>query len=172
MMVLDEILDYRSERTTVQEILNGIPEGNLFGRGSLKVRLEIIDRKLNKAMSTGSFELLDALAVECATANWNGHGSVPVSSATIDTARNVLASLNSDEQPTDINADPDGEISFDWRLGHVLLAVSLSEEGRLSFIYRNGDEQRRDTLHLEDGQLPSTLRALIPSRAPLPDRPQ
>lgn len=94
----------------------------------------------------------------------DGHGSTPVSTATIARARVVLSALSIHEQPVDINADPDGEVSFDWRAGDVLLAVSLSEEGRLSYIYHNGAERMRDTTFLEGDTLPSALRALIPAR--------
>lgn len=133
-----------------------------MGRSGLKGRIQIIDQKLEGAMSTGSIELLNALARACDAPNWNGHGSVQVSELTLESARKVLLSLSQEEQPTDINADPDGEISFDWRSEDVLLVVSISDKGRLSFIYRNGDERRRDTIFLENGKLPSALRALIP----------
>jgi len=101
---------------------------------------------------------LELVFEECQEPNWNGYDAVPVHPLTYDLAQQFLRSLPSSVGAPKVNADPDGELSFDWHYGNErLLAVSIGLTGRLSFIYRNGSVRMRDTLMFLDQQIPHEL---------------
>jgi len=105
--------------------------------------------------------VLDELFEETKETGWNGYGSAAVHPLTYALAVRFLESLPLSMPAPEVNADPDGEISFDWDLGRDrLLAVSLGISGRLSFIYQNRAVRMRDTLWFLDQQIPEELVGL------------
>lgn len=107
---------------------------------------------------------LDSLAevyAEASEPGWAGENSDPVHPLAFDMAQRFLNALPGDMPAPEVNADPDGEIAFDWDLGRDrLLAVSIGLSGRLSFIYRNRSVRMRDTLFFRDDQIPNELVSL------------
>ncbi|MBL7951310.1 MAG: hypothetical protein JNM62_06275 [Flavobacteriales bacterium] len=93
--------------------------------------------------------------------DWAGPGSNAVHLLTLEMAQRFLSALPRGMEAPEVNADPDGEVSFDWDYGRDrLLAVSISLSGRLSFIYRNRSVRMRDTLWFTDDQIPDELVGL------------
>lgn len=106
-------------------------------------------------------EALNEVYQEAIKPGWAGLGSNAVHPLTLDMARRFLNALPPGMDAPEVNADPDGEISFDWDKGRDrLLAVSISLAGRLSFIYRNGSVRLRDTLLFTDEKIPAELVGL------------
>ena len=106
-------------------------------------------------------EALQDIYQEAIAPGWAGPGSNAVHPLTLDMAQRFLDALPLSMPAPEVNADPDGEISFDWDRGRDrLLAVSISLSGRLSFIYRHRSVRLRDTLWFMDDQLPDELVGL------------
>lgn len=106
-------------------------------------------------------EALQAVYQEAIEPGWAGPGSNAVHPLTLGMAQRFLNALPMSMPAPEVNADPDGEIAFDWDLGRDrLLAVSISLSGRLSFIYRNRSVRLRDTLWFMDDQVPDELVGL------------
>ncbi len=106
-------------------------------------------------------EALQAVYREAIAPGWAGSGSNAVHPLTLEKAQQFLYALPMSLPAPEVNADPDGEISFDWVLGRDrLLAVSISLSGRLSFIYRNRSVRMRDTFWFMDDQVPDELVGL------------
>jgi hypothetical protein len=78
-----------------------------------------------------------ALADACSAAsvpNWDGYGAAPVVAPTTWHAERFLASIPEAWPNPEIDADPDGEVSFEWaRSAHWVFTVSVAENGRLSY---------------------------------------
>lgn len=126
-----------------------------FGGDGLVVSLQ--RQEVEEALSA-----LKAVYEEASMPGWAGEGSKPVHPLTYGMAQRFLTALPTSMPAPEVNADPDGEISFDWDLGRDrLLAVSISLAGRLSFIYRNRSIRMRDTLWFMDDQIPDELVGLF-----------
>jgi hypothetical protein len=86
---------------------------------------------------------LDDLFSECHTANWDGEGAEPVSSAAYMEARTLLLLLPSMIQIPEFVPERSGRIAFEWYLNseHVYL-LSISGTGELEFagIFGRGNE--------------------------------
>lgn len=125
-----------------------------FGSQSMVVSLQRQDIEVAQ-------DALKAVYQEALEHDWAGQGSSPVHPLTLDMAQCFLNALPMGMEAPEVNADPDGEIAFDWDFGRDrLLAVSIGLTGRLSFIYRNRSVRMRDTLWFSDGRIPDELVGL------------
>jgi len=112
-------------------------------------------------------EALQVVYREATAPGWAGPGSNAVHPLTVEMAQRFLHALPMSMPAPEVNADPDGEISFDWNLGRDrLLAVSIGLSGRLSFIYRNRSVRMRDTFWFMDDQIPDELVGLYQNLKP------
>lgn len=126
-----------------------------FGSNAMVVSLQRHD--VEKALND-----LVSVYKEAIGPGWAGVGSDPVHPLTYEMAQRFLGALPVGMSAPEINADPDGEITFDWNYGRDrILAVSINLSGRLSFIYRNHSTRMRDTLWFMDGQIPDELVGLF-----------
>jgi hypothetical protein len=77
---------------------------------------------------------LEALALECAQPDWDGHGARPVSRAAIELATRVILALPADFHAPLVAAHPDGEVALTWRGERDTdFSVSIGSGGQLSY---------------------------------------
>jgi len=93
-----------------------------------------------------SNELLKTLVLvykSCSTNNWDGYGALEIKSKSFVYAKKFICNLPAYLPKPDIGADPDGEISFEWRNeNNGIYVLSISATGELSFagLYSEGRE--------------------------------
>jgi hypothetical protein len=122
--------------------------GSLFSPGScgvgdvarlLMTSLKDIAERLDATVSLGYgrqetlrevYEVLE----ECGRSNWNGYGSLPVSFATYESAKQFLLALPRGIRKPEVSADPDGEISFEWYASPSrVFSVSISANNEINY---------------------------------------
>lgn len=98
--------------------------------------------------------LIEQVAVECFSPNWDGYGATPVSLEAKRQAQRLVDLLPFRLAPPEPVPDPDGHISLCWDMGpgHIF-TVSVSPSGVLSFagllgegIQRHGVEIFKDSI--------------------------
>ena len=71
---------------------------------------------------------------ECSSIGWDGHGALPVERETYHAAYCFIESLPLDFPLPAIGAEPDGQLTMEWRKGpHRVLSVSVDPEGFLHY---------------------------------------
>src|SRR5262245_51649772 len=69
---------------------------------------------------------------ECREPDWDGHGALPVSQKSLDDAYRVLDSLPLGLPLPSVGADPDGQVTLEWRTSsRRTLSVSVDPAGYL-----------------------------------------
>lgn len=77
---------------------------------------------------------LEKCVLEASSSDWDAYGAAAVQPATRSAAYRFLSALPKAVPLPDIGADPDGDISFEWRVGpRRVLTVSIDANGVLSF---------------------------------------
>jgi hypothetical protein len=77
---------------------------------------------------------LNALAIECRDANWDGHDALPVTPRHVQGARQVIDRIPADLPSPTVGADPDGQITLEWYANpQRLVSVSVDPKGWLHF---------------------------------------
>ncbi|MEI8194453.1 MAG: hypothetical protein WCI73_00945 [Phycisphaerae bacterium] len=128
-------------------------------------------RRLQDSFSLGwgarqAFAELDALAVECNAANWDGYGAAAVSANALALARQFITALPIGTPAPSIGAEPDGHVTLEWyRSPQRTLSVSVSAEGELHYAALLGQRTAYGT-ELYFGMVPQILLVLINSVNP------
>ena len=118
---------------------------------------EYIDRaaRQHRAAFRGSATLgnqaaIDELAEiwnECRSADWDGHGALPVEQATLRMAYNLIDNLPIGFPRPSIGAEPDGQLTLEWwRTPHRILSISVDPAGFLHYAGLFGMNRRYGTL--------------------------
>lgn len=77
---------------------------------------------------------LESIQHESAYDDWDGDGSMAVSKQTLAYALHLARLLSLTNPEPDINADPDGHLSFEWYFApRQVLTASVSPEGKVYF---------------------------------------
>jgi hypothetical protein len=99
--------------------------GRLFAKSSeTSVALGVLD----------SILALDQVYQEASSDGWDGYRAKAVTPPTYEQAKRFLDLLPTTVPQPDVNAEPDGEIAFEWRTGPWrMLSVSVGPTGRLSY---------------------------------------
>jgi Arc/MetJ-type ribon-helix-helix transcriptional regulator len=109
----------------------------------------------------GLSEELSALASECASSNWDGHGALAVSEATVAQARRYLDALPGSVPTPSLGAEPDGDITFEWHHSQDRnLSVSITSGGLLHYAALLGSGKAYGT-EAFDGEIPQAILNLI-----------
>lgn len=107
------------------------------------------------------FDDLDALADECAEANWDGYGAVAVSPETIAQAKRILRSLPIGTARPSIAAEPDGQITLEWHSSPKrTLSLSIDEDGSIHYAALFGLARQFGTEAFV-GEFPRTVLSLV-----------
>lgn len=86
---------------------------------------------------------LAEVAVECASPGWDGHGAAAVKRETILEGRRFLASLPLGMPAPSVGAEPDGQVTFEWRgAAQRVLSVSMSADAELHYAALTGARRR------------------------------
>ena len=114
------------------------------------------DKAESKAAVTNLYE-------ERKLPGWDGDDAPPVTDATRKVCFAFIDALPFASAKPTIIPDPDGEISFEWRNKEGMLSVSVSGNGRLVYIAREGLNRPSDTLFWapENKKLPMPLHGMI-----------
>jgi hypothetical protein len=121
---------------------------------------EIRDRT-DKAVSGEGLEnarrAIDDVFLEALHPNWDGYGAAPVTRETAELAHDFLDLLPNSLPAPEIAADPDGDISFEWRAGsRRVFSVSISESGKLTYAGLRGASSVHGTEFFSGG-FPGTV---------------
>jgi len=93
----------------------------------------------------------------CQHPQWDGERADPISEDTYTVALRFLEALPRDSQLPTVNAEPDGQLNFEWYLApRRLLTVSVSATGTLYWAALIGSEDPRGSCQFVD-QFPKTL---------------
>jgi hypothetical protein len=104
--------------------------------------IERHEAELEEAFSDRSMALtpikswlaLEELYEETSVDNWDGYGARAVIPSTYEQATRFLNRLPTTVPDPEVSADPDGEISFEWRAGPWrVFSVSVGPTGRLTW---------------------------------------
>ncbi|MCB0782932.1 MAG: hypothetical protein KDC02_01650, partial [Flavobacteriales bacterium] len=77
-------------------------------------------------------------------------------------AREFIMNLPSAVGEPEVAADPDGELALEWFGGrNRILSISISLNGRLTYVYRNGSTRLRGTLWYLDDEVPVEVIKLL-----------
>jgi len=94
-----------------------------------------------------SLEELGEVWDECRHANWDGYNALPVAQETLCGTYQLIASLPLGFPRPSISAEPDGQLTLEWRKspGRVL-SVSVAPDGLLHYAGLFGPNKRYGTL--------------------------
>lgn len=86
------------------------------------------------------------LLVDCAHANWDGEGALPVKPCIAEGALNLVDSLPTLPMEPDVSADAFGKIDFDWEVnqGDFMLCISVQKRNKLAFASSYSDPTNRE----------------------------
>jgi hypothetical protein len=104
---------------------------------------------------------LEVILEESALEDWDGYGARRVSQETAEVARRFLFALPFSATHVDIQADPQGEILFEWCVSpDWILTVAIDQNGRLAYSGLFGRGRIRGTEFFESALPPSIAVAL------------
>jgi len=109
------------------------------------------------------FNELAEVYEECRHADWDGHGAHPVDQSTLAATYQLIESLRPGFPRPSIGADPDGQMTLEWRSSpRRILSVSIdSAEGFLHYAGIFGPDRRRGKLAYFGGEVPPALVQLV-----------
>ncbi len=87
----------------------------------------------------------------------------PVSELSLNWACHFMILLPKNTTDSELSADPDGEISLEWRGGvdHIL-SVGIGADGTIYYAYVSGNDRMHASWNLEKG-LPDSLKGMLRS---------
>lgn len=88
---------------------------------------------------TSFYEELEEIKQACSFPDWDGYGALPLNETSVRLAEEFIkqAMELSPELPyPELAPEPDGDLGFDWNVNKSQLAVSISENRKLSYAYR------------------------------------
>jgi hypothetical protein len=100
---------------------------------------------------------LDQVQTEAAQDGWDGYQGRALQPLAYLYAKLFLTTLPTTAPIPEVSADPDGEVSLDWRFGErKVLTVSIGPTGRCSFAWMIGQSTFRGTDWIED-EIPASI---------------
>jgi hypothetical protein len=157
---------------TVAQLTIDSPFGGFTDRGvspdaaAIREHLDGIRKELRESMTFGR-EYRDALAElrevasECASEDWDGYGAKPINDDSCDLALKFLDALPEGLPAPEINADPDGEVCFEWISGpRRAFSISFGPRGELTFAGLFGRSKAYGTEYFGDEIPPPIIENL------------
>lgn len=120
-------------------------ESKTIARATREYRAEL--RKLTAFGNRPAIDELNDVWEECRKPGWDGYGALPVEQTTLTAAYQLLDSLPLGFPLPSIGAEPDGQLTLEWRTGpHRVLSVSVDPDGYLHYAGLFGTNKRYGTL--------------------------
>jgi hypothetical protein len=106
--------------------------------------------------------LIEQVALEHQSPDWDGYGAVPISMASKTEAQRLVEMLPYWYPAPEAVPDPDGEIALSWDfgLGHVF-TLSVGSTGALSYAGLLGDGVKRHGVEPFKGDVPKSILEAI-----------
>lgn len=105
-----------------------------------------------------ALESLGTLSRECAHADWDGYGALPLSARALATAEYLIRNLPEGLALPEVAAEPDGSVSLDWIVSrHRVLSVSVGESNRLAYAWLLGTEREHGVINFDGTNTPGRL---------------
>lgn len=104
---------------------------------------------------------LCATAEECAVANWDGYGALPIEIEAYRNAYRLIEALPATTPTPTVGAEPDGAVTFEWYVTpHRTISVSIDANALLNYAALFGVSSVFGTEPFL-GELPSQISGLI-----------
>jgi hypothetical protein len=122
------------------------------------------NRALRYSAAIGNQAAIDELGAvwdECQAANWDGYDAQPVTQETLVNAYRLLDSLPWNAPAPTIGAEPDGQLTLEWRRSRRrTLSVSVTEDGNLHYAGLFGPNRQYGTIAFF-GDVPPEITQLV-----------
>jgi hypothetical protein len=100
---------------------------------------------------------LEDLASEASCRGWDGYDAAAIDPDACEFAMRFIRALPTTGPMPTLNADPDGEVSFEWHFGkRKALSVSIGASGRCTFAWVSGQRSNRGTDWIEH-EIPASI---------------
>lgn len=104
---------------------------------------------------------LDSFYHNAQRLNWDGEDGLPVHERAYGNARRFLSIMPRTWVKPDVSADPDGEVSVEWRTGpRKRFSLSIGPDDRVSYAWLNGSERGNGTDTFAD-KIPSGITSQV-----------
>jgi|SRR6185503_725783 len=105
------------------------------------------------------------LAQESAVLNWDGHGAQAINLEALGFAKRIASMLPISLPVPEVSIDPDGEVSFDWRVNPSRsLSFSVSPSGTVRYASVIGSSESFGSEPWREG-LPESVASLLQKMA-------
>ncbi len=122
---------------------NGLSEVAYFIEKRIEKCWEHFDKSIAIAGSQqDTLNEIDEVFRECKEPNWDGYHALPIAVETYEAACCFVRVLQSNLLPSDVSAEPDGEISLEWFRGPKrVFSLSVGPKHRVSFAGIDGSDE-------------------------------
>lgn len=104
------------------------------------------------------------VALECADADWDAAGALPVDPLAVETAADLIRALPDSLPVPEVAPEPDGGISLDWiQSRHRLFSLSVGSDDRLAYAWLDGTDKGHGVSRFDGTEIPARVLALIES---------
>ncbi len=106
--------------------------------------------------------LIEAVAEECQSENWDGYGARPTRQAAKAQAQRFVDLLPFRFRRPDPVPDPEGDLALSWDFGrgHVL-SINIGEDGTLTYAALLGEGVKRHGVERFNGHIPKVILETI-----------
>lgn len=101
---------------------------------------------------------LKAMAMECAEADWNGDGAVPVNPISVFLAENLVRALPDSIPLPEFSPEPDGSVTLDWILSQYrVFSISVGTSNRLAYAWLDGSDKGHAVAQFDGERVPPRI---------------
>jgi hypothetical protein len=112
-------------------------------------------------MTLNVLEGLEKLQQDCTKQGWDGYNAIPVSPATIELAKSIIAVFPYNMYCPEISAEPDGHVSFEWYRSPLrVLSISITQDGDIHYAALIGSAKAYGTEQFK-GTFPHVILDII-----------
>lgn len=98
---------------------------------------------------------LRTLADECAAADWDGNGALPIESAAGRLAADFVRALPDSVPLPEFAVEPDGSLSLDWMQSrHRVFSLSVSTNNQLAYAWVDGADKGHGVARFDGKTIP------------------
>jgi hypothetical protein len=153
-------LAYAPPRSPLKPFPDQSSPASKLGLKVLELVLEADSHVRNNATDWRSLtkSLIEEVAIECQSSNWDGYEAQPISEAAKRHAQLFIDLLPYSFPAPDPVPDSDGEIALSWDFGpgHIF-TLSISQTGMLSYAGLLGEGVKRHGMEPFKGDIPQSI---------------
>lgn len=106
--------------------------------------------------------LIEEVAAECRSSNWDGYGAQPIREAAKEQAQRFVDLLPARFRGPDPVADPDGNMALSWDFGPGrVLTIDIGDDGKLTYAALLGGGVKRHGVEQLNGHIPKVILETI-----------